>query len=238
MHGLGTIINVTCIIAGGLLGALFGGKLDERMQETLMAIMGLAIIFVGVSGCLQEMLSVADGALTTSGSLMMIVSLAAGAVTGEIIDIQGAIERFGAWLRNKSGNAGDLAFINAFVTASCTVCIGAMAIIGAIEDGVSGDYSILVAKSLLDAVVIMIMTASMGRGCVFAAVPVAILQGSITMIAFLSGSFVTDTMLSYISLVGSILIACVGLNLIRERQIRVANLLPALIVAGVWGAFI
>ena len=129
----------------------------------------------------------------------------------------------------------DASFVNAFVTASCTVCIGAMAVVGAIEDGIYGDYSVLLAKGILDAIIICIMSASQGRGCIFSAIPVALFQGSITIIAMFAGSFMSATALSNLSFVGSILIFCVGLNLIWAQQIRVANLLPSLIVAAVWG---
>ena len=125
--------------------------------------------------------------------------------------------------------------VMAFVSASCTVCIGAMAVIGSINDGVSGDCSVLIAKAILDAVIICVMTVSQGKGCIFSAVPVAIFQGVITIIAVFAGGFMTDLALSYLSYVGNVLIFCVGLNLIRKKQIRVANLLPSLVIAVAWG---
>lgn len=110
-----------------------------------------------------------------------------------------------------------------------------MAVIGSINDGVSGDISVLLAKAILDAVIICVMTASQGKGCIFSAVPVAIFQGVITIIAVFVGGFMTDAALSNLSYVGNVLIFCVGLNLIREKQIRVANLLPSIVIAAVWG---
>ena len=117
------------------------------------------------------------------------------------------------------------------MTASLTVSIGAMAIVGALEDGISGDWSILAAKSVLDFIIVMVMTCSMGKGCIFSAVPVFVLEGAITVFAIFIKPFMTELALNYISLVGSILIFCVGINLVWGKKIRVANLLPSLIFA-------
>ncbi|EKC64297.1 membrane protein containing DUF554, partial [human gut metagenome] len=152
------------------------------------------------------MLSLSDGKLSTGGTVMMIVSLTLGGLIGEIININALVDKFGEWLRIKSHSTGDDSFVSAFVSASCTVCIGAMAVIGSINDGVSGDCSVLIAKAILDAVIICVMTASQGKGCIFSAVPVAIFQGVITIIAVFVGGFMTDLALSYLSYVGNVLI--------------------------------
>ena len=116
-----------------------------------------------------------------------------------------------------------------------TVCIGAMAIVGAIQDGISGDWSILATKAILDFVIIMVMTCSFGKGCMFSAIPVFLLEGAITLLAVLIKSLMTDDALKSLSLIGSILIFCVGLNLIWGKKVRVANLLPAILLAVVAG---
>lgn len=231
MPGLGTLINVACILFGGLFGLLFGSRIGERMRETLMAATGAAILFLGAGGALEYMLTVEGTSLSVRGTMLMIVSLALGAAAGELLNLEGGVARLGAWLREKSGSGGDGRFISAFVSASCTVCIGAMAVVGSIQDAVAGDYSILLAKGVLDAIIICVMAASQGKGCVFAAVPVGIFQGAVTAAAFFAGSFISHGALDRLSFVGSILIFCVGLNLIRKEQIRVANLLPALVFA-------
>lgn len=236
MRGLGTIINIACILAGGLVGNVCGTRLKPRMQETLLNITGVAVLFLSIGGAMEGMLSIADGKLISGGSVMMIVSLAIGAVLGELLDLEGKIESFGEWLKQKTNNAGDNSFVSSFVTASCTVCVGAMTIVGSIEDGISGDYSILLAKGILDAIIVCIMSASNGKGSIFSVIPVAIFQGSFTLIAVFAGPFMPERALANLSLVGSVLIFCVGLNLIREKKIRVANLLPAIMVAAVWGA--
>lgn len=217
MRGLGTIINVALLIFGGLCGLLFGKKLNERIKDTLLSVNAVAIMMLAVGGVMQNMLSLSDGKLSTGGTVMMIVSLTLGGLIGEIININALVDKFGEWLRIKSHSTGDDSFVSAFVSASCTVCIGAMAVIGSINDGVSGDCSVLIAKAILDAVIICVMTASQGKGCIFSAVPVAIFQGVITMIAVFVGGFMTDLALSYLSYVGNVLIFCVGLNLIRKK---------------------
>ncbi len=233
MKGLGTIINVAAIIAGGLIGIFFKRFIKERYQETIIKASGISVIFLGAAGSLSKMLIVdpATGALGTQKSLMMILSLVLGALIGEIINIEGGFERLGEWLKMKSGSAGDTLFLDAFLTASFTVCIGAMAVIGAIQDGLYGDYSILVAKAILDLDIIVIMTAAMGKGCIFSAVPVGILQGGVTLLSGLIAPVMTAAASDNLSLVGNILIFCVGVNLIRPKTVRVANLLPAIVLA-------
>ena len=231
MFALGTIVNTLAILAGGVFGALFGKMLGVRQQETLTRTCGVCSMFIGLSGTLEEMMSVQDGQIVTSGSLLMIICLAIGALIGEILNLEGAFERFGAWLKVKAGNAKDKRFVDGFVTASLTVCIGAMAIVGAIQDGIQGDPSILLAKSVLDLIIIAVMTCSMGKGCVFSAIPVAILQGSVTCLSKLIQPIMTEAALANLSLVGSVMIFCVGVNLVWDKRIRVANLLPAIVIA-------
>ena len=237
MIGLGTIINVTFIVAGGLAGVLFGNRLNQRSRETLMLANAVAVLFIGIAGALQQMFVMAEnGRLETSGTMMLIASLAIGAIIGEWINLEDRIEQFGEWLKAKTGNSKDAGFVNAFVTASLTVCIGAMAVVGSIEDGAAGNHSILLAKAVLDLIIVMIMAASMGKGCIFSAVPVGLFQGTITVLAVLIRPFITDQAMNSLSLVGSVLIFCVGVNLFWGKKIRVANLLPGLIVAVIWAA--
>lgn len=238
MPGLGTIINVLFIIIGGVTGLLFGNRLNERTRETLLLANAVAVLFIGISGAIGQMFKVTDaGSLETTGTMMLIASLSIGAVVGELIDLEGKLERFGEWLKSKTGNSDDAGFVSAFVTASLTVCIGAMAIVGSIEDGAVGDHSILFAKAVLDLIIIMVMSASLGKGCVFSAIPVGLLQGIVTALAVLIRPYITEPAMNNLSLVGSVLIFCVGVNLFWGKKIRVANLLPGLIVAVVWAAF-
>lgn len=192
---------------------------------------GVTVIFIGIAGVLSKMLSVQGAALVSGRSLLLVLCAAVGALIGEWLNIEGGFERFGQWLKRKTGNAKDKTFVDAFVTASLTVSIGAMAVVGAIQDGLSGDSSVLVTKSILDFVIVMVMTSSLGKGCAFAAIPVLAVEGSLTLLARLIAPIMTDAALANLSMVGSMLIFCVGLNLTFGKRIRVANLLPALILA-------
>ncbi|MCH5270204.1 MAG: DUF554 domain-containing protein [Lachnospiraceae bacterium] len=231
MIGLGTVINVAGIIAGGLLGKLCGRFLSERYQDTLNKTCGICVLFIGIAGALEGMLTVEGNSVISGSSMLVVGCLALGALLGELLNIENKFEGFGDWLKTKTGNGKEKKFVEGFVTASLTVSIGAMAIVGAIEDGIFGDYSILATKAVLDLIIILIMTCSMGKGCVFSAIPVAVLQGAVTLLARLIKPLMTEAALSNLSLIGSILIFCVGVNLVWGKKIRVANLLPAILLA-------
>ena len=237
MFGLGTLINMGAILLGGLVGMLVGKAIPRRFQDLLYMVCGICTLFIGIGGCLQHMLVVEGGILNTQGTMMMLLSLTLGAVLGEWIDLEEKLEKFGEWLKKKTGNSGDTTFIDAFVTASLTVCIGAMAIVGAIQDGMEGDISVLTAKSVLDFVIICVMAASMGKGCIFSLIPVGILQGSVTALSVVLKPIMTEAALSNLSYVGSVLIFCVGVNLVWGKKVKVANLLPAVIIAVIWAFF-
>ncbi|MBQ9211667.1 MAG: DUF554 domain-containing protein [Clostridia bacterium] len=234
MPGLGTIINIAAIIVGGLAGLLFGKRLPERVQETLNAACGVATMFLGIAGAMGKMLTIPGEDLASGGSLMVVLSLALGGFLGALLDLDGRMVRLGAWLKRKTGNENDSGFIGGFVTASLTVCIGAMAVVGAIQDGLYGDHSTLVTKAILDFVIILVMSASLGKGCLFSFIPVGVFQGTFTLLSRLLAPIMTAAASANLSLVGSILIFCVGLNLIFGPKIKTANLLPSLIFAVAW----
>ena len=231
MVGLGTIINTLAIILGGLGGLLFGRFLKESVQDALCKACGVSTLFLGIAGALEGMLTVEGTGVVSSGTMLVIGCIALGSLIGALLNLEDGMERFGQWLKIKTGNARDTRFVDAFVTASLTVCIGAMAIVGSIQDGIKGDYSILAAKAVLDFIIIMVMTCSMGKGCIFSAIPVAIFQGSITALAGLIKPLMTDAALSNLSMIGSILIFCVGVNLVWGKKLQVANMLPAVVLA-------
>ena len=231
MIGIGTIINSAAIVCGGIIG-LFGGRfMKPRYQETVQRTCGICVLFIGIAGAMEKMLQISGSSLSSGYSIFITVCLVLGALVGEILNIERWFERFGEWLKQKTHSSGDGSFVDGFVTASLTVSIGAMAIVGALEDGIAGDWSILAAKAVLDFIIILVMTCSMGKGCIFSAIPVFVFEGLITIFAVFVRPFMTDLALSYISLVGSILIFCVGLNLVWDKRIRVANLLPAILFA-------
>ena len=231
MIGLGTLINSAAILAGGVIGLCGGTFMKERHQDAMQSACGISVLFIGTAGAMEKMLTVNDGVITSGQSMLITICLVLGAFLGEIINIEGAFERFGEWLKKKTNNTSDAEFVNAFVTASLTVSIGAMAIVGSLQDGIFGDWSILATKGVLDLIIILVMTCSMGKGCIFSAIPVFVFEGTMTLLAVFIKPYMTELALNYIALVGSILIFCVGLNLLRQKQLRVANMLPAILLA-------
>lgn len=232
MPGLGTLINAAGIIIGGFAGLLFGKLIKPRMQETMTCACGICVIFLGIAGAMEKMLTAHEnGTLVSGGTMMVIASVVLGALLGELINIEAGLERFGGWLKKVTHSEGDGGFIDGFVNASLTVCIGAMAVVGAIQDGIYGDYSTLTAKAVLDLIIVMIMTSAKDKGCIFSAIPVIVFQGVITALSRLIEPIMTAPALSNLSLVGSILIFCVGVNLVWGKKVRVANFLPGIVFA-------
>lgn len=228
---MGTIINTISIIIGGILGNIFGKYLKKDNQTTIIYSCAIAIIFIGIAGTMEGMLNISNSSLISSRSMLVVICLTLGAIIGEIIDIEGKLESIGSFIKVKSGHSKDKKFIEGFSTASFTVCIGAMAIVGSIKDGLVGDYSILATKSILDLIIIMILTSSLGKGCIFSAIPIFVCEGAMTLLAKLLSGIMTDFAIANISLIGSILIFCVGINLLFDKKISVANLLPSILLA-------
>lgn len=237
--GIGSVANALAIVAGGLIGMIAGRFLKERFQETILTIVGFGVMVMALGSTMAQMLvvDVEKASLDTQGAIMMIVSLAIGALIGEAINLDALFERFGAFLKEKTGSQGDAKFIDAFVTASLTVCVGAMAIMGAIQEGIEGDPNTLFSKAVIDLIIILIMASSMGKGAIFSAIPVLIWQGSITFLAGFLAPVMTEAAVSNLSLVGNVLIMCVGVNIVWPKTIRVANVLPAIVIAVVFAFF-
>lgn len=237
MPGIGTIVNVAAVVVGSLIGMITHNALPEKLQNTLMKALGVAIMFVGISSTLGEMLVVGDGGrLSVNGTMLMIISLVIGTVIGELIDIEAALERLGDRIKTLKPfrNAGR--FTEGFVSSTLLICIGAMAIVGSIRDGINHDPTMLYSKSILDFVSTMVFASTMGVGVLFSAVPLGIYQGLITFIAALAGThFMPDTMVSDLSLVGSVLIFAIGINMFFGKKVKVGNMLPSLIVPIVYG---
>lgn len=231
MIGLGTLINSAAIVLGGLAGHAAGRLFRQEQQNALSTACGISVIFLAIAGAMQGMLNIDGETLVSGKSMLVVLCLALGTVLGEITGIEAGFERLGEWLKQKTGNGGDRQFVDAFVTASLTVSIGAMAIVGAIQDGIMGDYSTLAVKSVLDFIIIVVMTSSRGKGCAFSAIPVFIFEGAITLLARLVAPVMTQLAIAYLSLIGSVLIFCVGLNLVWGKMVRVANMLPAVLLA-------
>lgn len=241
MIGLGTIINTAAVIVGGLLGMALKKGIAQRFEKILMQALGLATLFIGVGGVLKYMLIIENGAVSTRGTMLLIFSLVIGAILGQLIDIEAKMEKLGIKLKAAARIKNDNHFVEGFVNASLIICVGAMAIVGAMQDGISGDSSTLIAKAALDFAIVAIIAATYGVGVVFSALPLFIYQGIITLIAALFGSVISEGLIAELSFVGSALIFCVGVNLVREKTFKVANMLPALlipIIAELWRVFV
>lgn len=230
MKGLGTILNVAAVVSGGALGILIKGGIKEKMQNILVQACGLATLFIGIGGTLENMLVVSEGRVSVQGTLLLICSLVIGSAVGEWIDIEGRLENIGEKLKGLVKSKNDSRFVDGFVSASLVICIGAMAVVGSVQDGLTGDYSMLLSKSILDFIIIIVFASTMGIGVLFSALPLGIYQGLITLLAVFIAPYMTDSMISSLSLVGSALIFGVGINLIWDNKLRVGNMLPALFI--------
>jgi uncharacterized membrane protein YqgA involved in biofilm formation len=234
MLGLGTIVNVAAIIVGGLVGLLFKGGLKERFREVLTQACGLAVIFIGAAGAFEMIFSVEGTSLSSSHTMLIVISLVLGGLVGELINIEKGLDGMGERLKKLVKAGGDGKFVDGFVTASLVFCVGAMAICGPIDEALTGDSSTLFVKSILDMIMVMVLTSVYGVGAIFSALSVGVYQGIFTVFgAFISG-FMTDSLILMLSGVGSILIFAVGVNLLFPKKIRVGNLLPALLVPVLW----
>mgnify|MGYP002520777464 CR=1 FL=1 len=231
MIGLGTVINSASIVAGGLIGHFAGKLFKPEQHESLNKACGISVIFIAVAGAMQGMLKIEGAEIVSGKSMLVVLCLALGTIIGELFGIEKGFETFGEWLKRKTGNSGDSSFVNAFVTASLTVSIGAMAIVGAVQDGLLGDFSTLAVKSVLDFIIVAVMTSAMGKGAIFSAIPVFVFEGTITLLAKLVSPVMTPTAVEYLSLIGSILIFCIGVNLVWGKKMNVANMLPSVILA-------
>lgn len=230
MRGLGTIINALAVIVGGGLGLVIKGGIKDSVKQTLMQACGLATLFIGISGALEKMISYDGGVFSFSGSILIVCSLAIGSLIGELINIEDRLESAGEKLKKLAHAENDNRFVEGFVTVSLIICIGAMAVMGAIEDGLTGDFSTLLTKSILDCIIVMIFASTLGIGVLFSSISIAVYQGVITLLAIFIAPYLTDAMISGLSMVGSVLIFAVGINLLWEKKIRVANMIPSIFV--------
>lgn len=238
MFGIGTLLNTGAVLIGSALGMLLKKGLKQSLQDILMAGCGVATMFIGAAGTLSGMLSVnEDGSLSTGGSMLLIASLVLGGLIGQAIDIEKRMDSLGEKLKKLFRAQGDNRFVEGFVSASLVICVGAMAIVGSVQDGLTGDFTTLAVKSVLDLVIVLVLAASYGPGVMCAAIPIFVYQGLITVLAHFVGSFIGDALIADLSFVGSALIFCVGVNLAFGKKFKVGNLLPALLGPVVYSFF-
>jgi uncharacterized protein len=214
----GTVVNVAAIGAGALIGRYTGRFIPNRMRQTVMAGLGLAVLLIGL-----------QLALKSRQPMIVIGSLILGGVLGEILQIEARLESFGLWLQGRFAGAGNIA--EGFVAASLLYCVGAMAIMGALQDGYSGTPTILYAKAALDGVASIALASTLGIGVFFSALPVLIYQGGITIAAESARSLLTETVVLEMNAVGGLLIVAIGFDLVGIKRLPVGNMLPAVFVA-------
>ena len=227
---MGAIINTLAVIVAGAIGLVLKKGIKPNMQRILMQANGLAVIFIAIGGVMEHMLVINGNDISTKGTMLLIFSLVIGSILGELIDIEAKMDTLGEKIKSLVKMQSDNRFVDGFVTTSLIICVGAMAIVGSVQDGLTGDASMIIAKSILDFVIVIIFTATYGIGCAFSAIVVLVYQGGITLLAALCGSIISDQLVADLSFVGCALIFCVGVNLIREKTFRVGNMLPALLV--------
>jgi uncharacterized membrane protein YqgA involved in biofilm formation len=230
VKGLGTIINTAAVIAGSGIGMFLKNGMKQKMQDILMQTCGVAVIFIGAAGTLQGMITVVNGRIQTKGTMLLIFSLVIGGFIGQAIDIEKSLDIIGEKIKTIAKAKDDNQFVEGFVNSSLVICVGAMAIIGSIQDGLNGDYSMLAAKSILDFVIVLVFASTYGLGVMFSAIPIFVYQGGITLLTVLAGPFLGKMLIENLSYVGSALILCVGINIAFGKKFNVGNMLPALFI--------
>jgi len=228
---LGTIVNVAAILAGGGAGLVLKKALSKRMADTVMNGVALAVLIIGIGGALSAASAVADGKISIEHTLIMIISLAAGAVIGELIKIEGKLDAFAGFCERKfTKPGGSSTFAQGFITATLVFCVGSMAVVGSLEDGINGNSDILFAKSTLDCIASMIFASTMGAGVLFSALTVGVYQGAITLLAIVAAPYLNDVVVAQMSFIGSVLIMAISLNMLQITKIKIGNMLPAIFI--------
>lgn len=215
---LGTIVNCLTIIAGSLVGILFKNGIPEKYNQTVMQAIALSIVLIGMKS-----------ALGCNDLLIIIISLVSGSLIGEWIGIENHLERLGNRLESRFSKTSS-GFSAGFVTASLIYCVGSMAIVGSLESGLTGHHDTLFAKATLDGIISIVLSSSLGIGVLFAAVPVCLYQGTITVMAGFVKPLLIPSVVSQMSATGGLLIVALGLNMLREKKLKVGNMLPAIFI--------
>ncbi len=235
MTGIGTLVNALAIIAGCAIGLFLRKGFPDRVKNIITDGLGISVVFIGISGTLAGIYRVKpDGMLDRADILMLIVSIVIGSVIGEFLRIDRGFDAIGQYARKKLSKSGDSHFTEGFIGASILFCVGAMAVVGSIEDGLMNNPATLFAKSFLDGIASIIFASAYGAGVLLSAVTVLVYQGAITAGATFLRPLVTDQVLLQVSMTGSALILCIGFNLLGFKKINVANMLPATFIPMIW----
>lgn len=236
--GLGTAANMLLILVGAIIGLLVGKRFPQRLREAVVHASGLVVLFIGISGVITALIRVDGGGLSSRFTLTIIISLILGAIIGELLDIEGGLDRAGAWLEKRvvavSGKQTQLA--EAFCFTTILYCTGAMAIVGALNDGLLGDPNMLISKGIIDGMVSIVFAATMGPGVLFSALSVGLYQGLITALAVAAEPLLTEAVIAQMSGVGSLIIVAISLKMLEIKKFRIGNLLPGMFLPLLWYA--
>ncbi len=216
----GTIINTGAVLIGGAAGLVLGSRVPARARETLMDGIGLVTTLLGV-----------QMGLKTENPLIVLMAILLGAVAGEWLDIEKRLAGLGDHLRSRVGGVSTPRFTEGFVAASLLFCVGPMTILGSISDGLTGDYSLLAVKSVLDGFSALVFASTLGMGVLFSSITILLYQGSLTLLAGAAQSVFTPLVVAELTATGGVMVMGIGLRLLQVREIRVGNLLPALLFA-------
>ena len=227
----GTTVNGAVILICGFLGCFIKKAIPEKIEKSVMDMVGIAVLLIALLGFFSTALTIENGTIKSNGEIMMLVCLALGMAIGELMRIDDHLNTFGAKIEAMAGVDG---FAKGFVNASLLFCVGAMAIFGALKDGISGDSSVLLVKSMIDAITAFIMGTSLGIGVAFSGVSVFLYQGAIAMMATYIQPFVTDAMMMNICTVGYAIVLMIGTNMLGLTKIKLANTLPAIVLAVIY----
>lgn len=215
---LGTLVNTVAVIFGGTIGLLLNSRFPKRISSSLMKSLGLCVLLIGITGVLKG-----------QNQLITIISMALGTITGELLDLDGKLNRLGDALQAKFKNNGDkISIAEGFVNASLLFCVGAMAIVGSLQSGLTGDNQTIYTKSLLDFTSSIIFASTLGVGVLFSAAFVFVYQGAITILAHYIAPFLTDAVVAEMTCVGSLLIIGLALNMLGITKLKVMNYVPAI----------
>ncbi len=225
---IGTLLNVVTVAIGGTLGVLIGDRLPERVRESVITGLGLVTLAVGVTN-----------AQRTGNIIIPLLAVVSGVILGELLNLDGRLRGFGGWLQQRFGGSGSpgsgrderARFINGFVTASLLFCVGPLTVLGSIQDGMTGQYELLAIKSVLDGFAALAFASAMGVGVLFSIITVVVVQGGLALMGALAGGFMTDPMIAEMSAAGGVLLIGLALVQLEIKQPRVANFLPALVIA-------
>lgn len=234
MIGMGTVVNTLTILAGGCAGLVLRKGLPEQWQNTIMHGIALCVGVIGI-----------QMALKTQNIMIVIASMVIGGIIGEALAIEDRLNTFGNWIGGKitknkqnSDKRAISTIGEGFVTASLVFCVGAMAIVGSLQDGLTGNHTTLYAKATLDGIASIIFTVNMGAGVLLSAFSVAIYQGTITALAGLIGPYMSQAVMTEVTATGGLLIVAISINMLKMAKIRIGNLLPAIVIAGLIANFV